>query len=362
LTTEICSIDKGIGCIISYFTTEIEMINELIRIVNTEDPDILVGFEVDNKSWGYVENRYNILKTDPTFDFCTQINRNNCKVKTYHNPDAWISRESSRFQVHGRIVFNLWRIYQNEVSLRYYTLQELYRYYFNKTIVNLSDENLISLMKSDYFAFLKYALTRLNAICDLATKTPFLIKSVEFSRLLGIDIFSTLTRGSQYRVESILITAAHSENFLLRTPTEADVRNMRAAQGLPLTMEPISNYYKDPIVILDFQSLYPSMIIAYNFCYSTIIGSFQDEKVVSCGAMMYPSPGMYNWNSFSQISDYDTFEAPGGIRFVRKKEKNGLLPRLLNEILSTRVAIKNAMKSCDSVYIFFKIEKYNIIL
>ena len=354
LTTKICSYFEKIGYNILYFTSEIEMINELIRIINTEDPDILAGFEVDNKSWGYIEKRYNILSSDSKFDFCTQINRNSYKVKTFNNPDPWISRASSRFQVHGRIVFNLWRIYRDEVSLRYYTVQELYHYYFKKNIAHISTIDLLALMEFDYSAFIKYILIRLSKICDLATKTPFLIKSVEFSRLFGIDIFSTLTRGSQYRVESILIAAAHSENYLLRTPTEADVRQMRAAQGLPLTMEPISNYYKDPIVVLDFQSLYPSMIIAYNFCYSTIIGTFREERVMSCGAVLAPSANMFNWDSFSKISDYNVFKAPGNIAFIRKEQKIGLLPRLLNEILSTRVAIKNAMKSCDSVILYFK--------
>lgn len=345
---------KSIGYNLLRFTSEMEMINELIIIINTEDPDILAGFEVDNKSWGCVEKRYNILNSDPKLDFSSQINRNSCKVKTFNYPDPWTSRASSQFQVYGRIVFNIWRMYRAEVSLRYYTVQELYYHYFKKNFAYISTDDLLTLMEYDYYAFIKYILIRLSKICDLVTKTPFLIKSVEFSRLFGIDIFSTLTRGSQYRVESILIIAAHSENYLLRTPTEADVRQMRAAQGLPLTMEPVSNYYKDPIVVLDFQSLYPSMIIAYNFCYSTIIGTFQDEGVVSCGAVMAPSPSMFNWDSFSKISDCNVFIAPGNIAFIRKEQKIGLLPRLLNEILSTRVAIKNAMKSCDSVILYFK--------
>lgn len=36
-------------------------------------------------------------------------------------------------------------------------------------------------------------------------------------------------------------------------------------------MEPESAYYS-PLVVLDFQSLYPSIMIAYNYCYSTFLG------------------------------------------------------------------------------------------
>lgn len=55
---------------------------------------------------------------------------------------------------------------------------------------------------------------------------------------------------------------------------------MSAPESLPLTMEPESGYYKDPVVVLDFQSLYPSIIIAYNYCFTTCLGKVQNiEKI-----------------------------------------------------------------------------------
>ena len=37
-------------------------------------------------------------------------------------------------------------------------------------------------------------------------------------------------------------------------------------------MEPQSAFYTSPVLVLDFQSLYPSVMIAYNLCYSTFMG------------------------------------------------------------------------------------------
>jgi DNA polymerase zeta len=47
---------------------------------------------------------------------------------------------------------------------------------------------------------------------------------------------------------------------------------------MPLIMEPLSAFYNSPLVVLDFQSLYPSIMIAYNYCYSTCLGRITNFK------------------------------------------------------------------------------------
>lgn len=327
------------------FSSEAEMINALIDIITSQDPDVLCGYDVDNNSWGLLGRRF--AAAFPEENFSTSLCR--LKRKRASNVDPWIARSSSQFQVTGRIVLNLWRIYRDEVALRSYRASDLSKHYFNTFIPDYSPEKLELMSREHPHLFVRYCHDQVQQSMSLAVRTPFLVKAIEFSRLFGIDLFATLTRGSQYRVESIMIRAAHSENYVLRTPYESDVNAMRAAQGLPLVMEPHSSFYRDPVVVLDFQSLYPSMIIAYNYCYSTIIGSIKEEgKVSTCGFLHHPHLSEYGLSGTEHLYSYDLFEAPEHITFVQKTVKVGLLPRLLQEILRARLIIKGAMKSCDS--------------
>ena len=43
------------------------------------------------------------------------------------------------------------------------------------------------------------------------------------ARTFGIDLFSVLTRGSQYRVESMMLRLAHSQNYLAPSPSREQV-------------------------------------------------------------------------------------------------------------------------------------------
>lgn len=52
---------------------------------------------------------------------------------------------------------------------------------------------------------------------DLAGRTG------EMARAFGIDFHSVLSRGSQYRVESMMLRLAHSQNYIVLSPTKEQV-------------------------------------------------------------------------------------------------------------------------------------------
>lgn len=164
-----------------------------------------------------------------------------------------------------------------------------------------------------------------------------------------------LSRGSQYRVESMMIRLAKCSNFVTVTPDNMQRLHMRAPECIPLTLEPISNIYSTPIAVLDFQSLYPSIVIAYNICYSTCLGRIdqldkQGPFKFGCTSLTIPD------KVFSKLNpDTDVFCSPNGIAFVKRHVRRGILPVMLEEILSTRVMVKNTMKLIDKKSTLYKI-------
>lgn len=64
----------------------------------------------------------------------------------------------------------------------------------------------------------------------------------------------------------------------LKRWTDHQVGLQNAPFAVPLIAEPESKYYTHPILVLDFQSLYPSVMIAYNICFSTCLGRVEKFK------------------------------------------------------------------------------------
>ena len=82
-----------------------------------------------------------------------------------------------------------------------------------------------------------------------------------------------------------------------------------------------AGYYPDPIATLDFASLYPSIMQAWNLCYTTVVFKGQLGKMKSLDSSQY-------------------ITTPTGDIFVKKELRKGLLPDILEHLLSARKKAK----------------------
>ena len=94
-------------------------------------------------------------------------------------------------------------------------------------------------------------------------------------------------------------------------------------------IEPKKAFYTVPIATLDFASLYPSIMMAHNLCYSTLVAPADVARL--------------------QPDEY--IKTPTGDVFVRASKRKGVLPEILVELLDARGKAKKAMKSATDPFV-----------
>jgi DNA polymerase zeta len=210
-------------------------------------------------------------------------------------------------------------------------------------------------------------------------------QTCELARLYGMDLFSVLTRGSQFRVEAVLARVARQERLVCLSPRAAQIRAQPAMEAQPLNLEPQSGFYASPVCVLDFRALYPSVIIAHNLSFDTCLGKVGFD-VVDAASFLFFAPvldlpaGPHNQH-LTNYHHHDGqlrrdplpppapadpvarflhpglgadatyrpptaalapggFVSPSGVAFVPQSVRVGLLPRMLSDLLAARVMVK----------------------
>ncbi|ETV72516.1 hypothetical protein H257_12611 [Aphanomyces astaci] len=343
--------------------SEMALFTALDQLIHRWDPDFLVGFEVQQGSWGYLIDRattfdppVNLIQTLSRLPLVRMDSRN----QSTNHPDGqppkigtvWGMKKASGIWMHGRHMLNLWRCARSELKLGRYTFECVVAHVLKRRVPVYSNQVLTRWFQaggSVRCRALEYLVVKTSLNMSLLDGLQLITRTSEMARLFGMDFFSVLSRGSQYRVEAVNIRVTKRLNYILISPNRQQVAGQAPMECIPLVMEPLSAFYGDPVVVLDFQSLYPSMMIAYNICYSTCLGRLKngmdDEVETALGVV---SNHVVDINGLLQSGKQTTI-TPNGVLFCPKTQRHGVLPLVLSEILSTRIMIKQAMKAAVSI-------------
>ncbi|ESR46579.1 hypothetical protein CICLE_v10003639mg [Citrus x clementina] len=344
-------------CKVFVCSKEIHLFSHFIKILCSFDPDILMGVGYTGGSLGLLNDISRTPLESKIAAGDSEISERGITDNMLAEPvvaesllakdaiieDEWGRTHASGLHVGGRIVLNVWRLMRGEVKLNMYTVEAVAETVLRRKIPSIPFRVLTKWFASGpgraRYRCVEYVVGRAKLNLEIMNQLDMINRTSELARVFGIDFFSVLSRGSQYRVESMLLRLAHTQNYLAISPGNHQVASQPAMECLPLVMEPESGFYADPVVVLDFQSLYPSMMIAYNLCFCTCLGKILPSKENTLGVSSF-RPDLH---VLRDLKD-EILIPPNGVMYVPPKVRKGVLPRLLEEILSTRIMVKQAIK------------------
>lgn len=254
----------------------------------------------------------------------------------------------------------------NDSSINLERISKEYNQLFNDVLNDaLSDnqileaENLYREAINKTVTVLEYAVQDSELTVDLFEVLNVYTTVMVIASIVGVTPMDVFTRGQQLRCLSQLYDLAHTNKIVLDDrQTEPVVYN-----GGSVT-EPIPGLYNN-VPVLDFAALYPSIMQAYNICYTTLVHKDFDKMIPdeACNVIEFDAeatnskPQVTGENVELDIDDDDDDEdiiEEGNAnnktvkmihhKYKFYKGKPGLLPTLVRNLVASRRATQAQMK------------------
>lgn len=301
----------------------LEAWSEFFQIV---DPDVVTGYNINNFDWPYLLDRAAALKSDKFAFFGRLLGKRTFAKDTRFSSKAYGTRENKETNLDGRLQLDMLQVIQRDHKLRSYSLNSVCAHFLGEQKEDVHHSIITDLQNGNPETRRRLAIYCLKDAYlpqRLLDKLMVLINYMEMSRVTGVPFNYLLTRGQQIKVISQLFRRARVEKLVVPViKSEASEDQYEGAT----VIEPKKAYYKDPIATLDFSSLYPSIMMAHNLCYSTLI---QDRSVIES-------------QNLEREKDY--FITPSGDAFVKPHIQKGVLPKILEDLIGARKRAKADLK------------------
>ncbi|MEM3628570.1 MAG: DNA polymerase domain-containing protein [Candidatus Bathyarchaeia archaeon] len=285
------------------------VLEAFMKYVRSFDPDIIVGFGVNRQDWAYLNERCRQLEIRLSID----------RVGTEPHTSVY-----GHVSITGRANVDLFDFADEFPDVKVKTLENLADYL---GVMKLEDRVLIEDVDfAEYWddrgkrEILK-RFSMENARCIMGVANAILDFAMQLSSLVGLPLDHIGTAAVGFRVEWFLIKHAYKIGELVPKRVEQPYRPYAGA----IVLSPKPGLHEN-IAVLDFASMYPNLMIAYNLSPDTYVAP--KEQTPSCGV----------------------YEAPE-VKHKFRKEPPGFYKEVLSHLISIRNEIRTKMKCClpDSV-------------
>ncbi len=281
----------------SFTGNEEEIISGFADYIRSEDPDVITGYNIDN---------YDIRKI---------IDRS--KAKKMKDGLPW-GRDGSQprlvsdrfWRVKGRLVCDAWWAVKRQLRPKQETLNAVSLMLLGEQKLDVDPKYMDSEWANNKEKVIKYCYKDAELALRILLEVGTVRKDMDLAAVSKLTIEDVMTSGSSQLADSLLIRAADRNKVAVPLMGARIAGAEQIEGGYVHSMTPGLYHW---VCVEDFKSMYPSLIIAKNICFTTLC---EDGEIVS----------------------------PSGARFMSKERREGLLPRILEDLMAERDRIKKLMK------------------
>jgi DNA polymerase, archaea type len=266
---------------------ERQILEEFVRVVVEDDPDVITGYNIGG------------------YDFPLLVER----AEQLRLPGLKLGREGSvpkemgdrLWKVTGRVIADAWWTARRELHPKQETLQFVARTLLGDSKLDVDRRNIESEWARDPQRVMEYCEHDADLALRILVRLRAMDKAADLATVAHLPLEEGLNGRTSLFIDAILVP-------------RADARGV----GVPMSHRggresPIEGGYVHAIrpglyrwvVVLDFKSMYPSIIIAKNLCFTT-------------------------------LSPEGTTVAESGARFLPATVRRGIIPEILAELLAER--------------------------
>ena len=330
-------VDAIDGVEVHHYPAEVDMLHAFNAFVAEYDPDFIIGHNINRFDNVYYEKR--CLQHDVKMTW-SRLQHHTCKVRkivTQSNQKG--TREVFRLDLPGRVILDSYEKFREDHNLRSYKLDALGKHFLQQQKFDMpyAEIPVKFRTRAGRTEIADYCVQDSHLVYELVRSQYKILNVIGLANVTGVSAKDILQRGQGIRTISLMIRYCLRNDPVLFVPKgEHSEHEFTGAVVLP----PLRGKYDDAVVCVDFASLYPSIMQAMNMCYSTIVSRdtidamdwVEDEHVRT-------------------VPDYEMGDRlkimfnPDNVSFVTTQVREGILPRILNDVLNERRAVKKQMKT-----------------
>uniref|UniRef100_A0A663DY35 DNA polymerase n=1 Tax=Aquila chrysaetos chrysaetos TaxID=223781 RepID=A0A663DY35_AQUCH len=298
--THFCVVSKPNDCIFPYdFKEAIKKKNAKIEIAATErtllgfflakihkiDPDVVVGHNIYGFDLEVLLQRINVCKV-PHWSKIGRLRRSN--MPKLGGRGGFAERNAAC----GRMICDVEISAKELIRCKSYHLPELVRQVLKTERITILPEEIRNMYSDSprLMFMLENTWTDARFILQIMCELNVLPLALQITNISGNVMSRTMMGGRSERNEFLLLHAFHEKDYIVpdkqvfkkppqklvdededfEDQNKSKIGKKKAAYAGGLVLDPKVGFYDKFILLLDFNSLYPSIIQEFNICFTTV--------------------------------------------------------------------------------------------